>query len=89
MIRYEFELVLASGRIDMNKLPDTPIITSVIKDKEGQDCLMLELSSLKDLSILSMLAMDGYFGCKRRIRPYDVVVSFSEGIVYIYDDLLE
>ena len=33
MIKYEFELVLVSGRIDMNKLPDTPIITGVIKDK--------------------------------------------------------
>ena len=89
MIKYEFELVLASGRIDINKLPDTEFTINKHKDINGNDYVTVELSSIDDLKAISDYANKGYFGCTGGVCSYDVVVDFECNQIIVYDDYME
>lgn len=86
---HDFELRLASGRIDVNKLPDTNFTINKYKDIHGNDYVIVELSSIDDLKVISDYANKGYFGCAGRVCGYDVVVDFECNQIIIYDDYME
>ena len=86
---YDFELVLASGDVDTNNLPNDDLVFNTYKEMGSEEYVCVELFSMDDLKKLNDYANKGYFGCSESQWEHSIVVDFELNQVIIYDDYLE
>lgn len=85
---YDFELVLSSGDVDINNLPND-LMFNIYEELGSEKYVSVQIESVDDLKKLKDYADDGYFGCSGRSWNNSIVIDFELNQVVIYDDYLE